>query len=112
MLGEHADGVPRRLSTVGGEVLIHGKLRPIVGSVTMDQIMVDVGDLDVGVGDEVVLIGEQLPPIEAGDARFIPGRVTTDDWASRLETIDYEIVCGIGPRVPRFYTRGRNRARH
>jgi len=90
----YADGVPRRLSLMGGEVLVGGRRRPLVGVVTMDQLMVDCGDDDVDVGDEVVLIGEQ------GDER-----VTADEWAERLDTIAYEIVCGIGPRVPRHYHR-------
>jgi len=89
----YADGVPRRLSSVGAVVLVGGRRRPIVGVVTMDQLMVDVGDDEVRPGDEVVLLGEQ-----AGD------RITADDWAMPLGTIAYEIVCGIGPRVPRFYT--------
>ena len=90
----YADGVPRRLGLVGGSVLIGGVHRPIVGVVTMDQLMVDCGDDDVAVGDEVVLLGRQ------GDAE-----VTADGWAARLDTIAYEIVCGIGPRVPRLYER-------
>jgi alanine racemase len=88
----YADGVPRNLAAVGGEVLIGGNRRPVAGTVTMDQLMVDVGDDDVAVGDEVVLIGRQ------GDAE-----VTAQEWAERLGTIAYEIVCGIGPRVPRTY---------
>jgi len=95
----YADGVPRRLSAVGGHVLIKGRRHPIVGSVTMDQLMVDVGDLDVNVGDEVVLIGEQA------DADGTVARITAEDWAVPLDTIAYEIVCGIGQRVPRFYRR-------
>jgi len=86
----YADGVPRNLAHVGGEVLIGGRTVPIAGTVTMDQILVDVGDAPVEIGDEVVLIGRQ------GDAE-----VTATDWADRLGTIPYEIVCGIGPRVPR-----------
>ena len=89
----YADGVPRRLSSVGAVVLVGGRRRPIVGVVTMDQLMIDVDDDEVRPGDEVVLLGEQ-----AGD------RITADDWAMPLGTIAYEIVCGIGPRVPRFYT--------
>jgi alanine racemase len=88
----YADGVPRRLGSVGGWVLIGGRRRPIVGVVTMDQLMVDCGDDQVVVGDEVVLIGEQ-----GGE------RVTAEDWAGPLDTIAYEIVCGIGPRVQRHY---------
>ncbi len=87
----YADGVPRRLFGTGGEVLVGGSRRPIVGVVTMDQLMVDCGPTSsVGVGDEVVLIGEQ-----GGE------RITPDEWAQRLGTISYEIVCGISGRVPR-----------
>jgi alanine racemase len=91
----YADGVPRRLAAAGGEVLIGGRRRPITGVVTMDQLMVDCGDDDVVPGDEVVLIGTQ-----GGE------RVTADEWAERLDTIAYEITCGIGARVPRLYVRG------
>jgi alanine racemase len=94
----YADGVPRRLSSTteqaGGEVLIGGRRCPIVGTVTMDQLMVDCGDLDVTVGDEVVLIGEQDGPDGTQRIRAV-------DWADRLGTIGYEIVCGISKRVPR-----------
>jgi alanine racemase len=90
----YADGVPRRLSSLGGCVLVGGALCPIVGVVTMDQLMVDVGDREVAVGDEVVLLGDQ------GDLT-----VSAEDWAGPLDTIAYEIVCGIGARVPRFYRR-------
>ena len=88
----YADGVPRRLSATGGGVLIRGKRYPLAGTVTMDQIVVDVGDDEVAVGDEVVLFGRQ------GDSE-----IGADDWADRLDTISYEIVCGVGPRVPRRY---------
>jgi len=91
----YADGVSRRLGLVGGQVLVGGRRRPIVGVVTMDQLMVDCGDDPVEVGDEVVLIGRQGDEV-----------VTADEIAARLDTIPYEIVCGIGPRVPRFYGRG------
>ena len=90
----YADGVPRRLGTLpdrpGADVLIGGRRCPIVGVVTMDQLMVDVGDADVSVGDDVVLIGAQ------GDER-----IRAEHWADRLGTIGYEIVCGITARVPR-----------
>ncbi len=88
----YADGVVRMLSEVGGEVLIRGSRYPFAGTVTMDQIVVDVGDAEVAVGDEVVLLGGQ-----DGDA------VTAEEWATRLGTINYEIVCGFGPRMPRRY---------
>jgi alanine racemase len=92
----YADGVRRGLGAAGGEVLIRGRRRPIAGTVTMDQLMVDCGDDEtVAVGDEVVLIGRQ------GDAE-----VPVTEWAERLDTIGYEIVCGIGPRVPRHWTEG------
>ena len=89
----YADGVPRRLSSAGGEVLIGGRRRPMVGVVTMDMLMVDCGpEGDVEVGDEVVLLGTQ------GEAH-----VGAWDWAEATDTIAYEIVCGIGPRVARHY---------
>jgi alanine racemase len=88
----YADGVPRDLGLVGGEVLVGGARRRIAGTVTMDQTMIDVGDAPVEPGDEVVLIGTQ------GDET-----ITADEWAARVGTIAYEIVCGIGPRVPRRY---------
>ena len=94
----YADGVPRRLFAVGGEVLIGGHRCRIVGVVTMDQLMVDVGEHGVSVGDEVVLIGEQ-------DGTAGPQRISAEDWADLLDTIGYEIVCGIGPRVPRRHGR-------
>jgi alanine racemase len=89
------DGVPRRLGLVGGEVLIGGRRRPVVGAVTMDQLMVDCGDDgSVRVRDEVVLFGSQ------GDET-----ISAWDWAERLDTIAYEIVCSISiNRVPRRYT--------
>jgi alanine racemase len=94
----YADGVPRRLFETGGEVLIGGRRRPVVGVITMDQLMVDCGDDSVGIGDEVVLIGSQDGP----DGRQ---RIRAEDWADRLGTIGYEIVCGIGGRVPRRHAR-------
>jgi alanine racemase len=91
----YADGVPRRLSECGGEVLVGGMRRPIAGTVTMDQLTVDCGpDADVAVGDEVVLIGRQ------GDTE-----VTAWEWADRLGTIPYEVLCGVSQRVPRTYPR-------
>ena len=92
----YADGVPRRLWESGAEVLIGGRRRPIVGVVTMDQLMVDCGDDAVSIDDEVVLIGEQVGP----DG---PQRIRAEEWADLLGTIGYEIVCGIGKRVPRRY---------
>jgi alanine racemase len=88
----YADGVRRGLSGTGAMVLIGGVRREIVGTITMDQLMVDCGDDDVAVGDEVVLIGRQ------GD-----DEIRAEEWATTLGTIGYEIVCGIGARVPRRY---------
>jgi alanine racemase len=90
----YADGVTRRLSATGGEVLVGGVRRRIVGTITMDQLMVDCGDDEVAVGDDVVLIGRQ------GDEQ-----ITAQEWADRVDSIAYEVVCGIGPRVPRHYHR-------
>ena len=88
----YADGVPRNLGMVGGEVLVRRRRRPIIGMVTMDQLMVDLGDVPAEPDDEVVLIGRQ------GD-----DEITATEWAERLGTISYEIVTGIGARVPRTY---------
>lgn len=91
----YGDGVPWRLGATGGQVLIGGRRRPIAGRVTMDQILVDCGaDRSVRAGDEVVLLGTQ------GDER-----IDAWDWADWVGTIAYEIVCAIGPRVPRAYLR-------
>ncbi len=88
----YADGVPRELPHHGGNAIVRGRRCPIAGTVTMDQLMLDVGDLGVEVGDEVVLIGRQ------GDEE-----ITAASWARAMRTIAYTIVCGIGPRVPRVY---------
>lgn len=94
----YADGVARRLFETGGEVLLGGRRCPIVGVVTMDQLMVDAGALaeaggpPVHVGDEAVLIGAQGAE-----------KITVTEWAERLGTIGYEIVCGLSPRLPRRY---------
>jgi alanine racemase len=88
----YADGVRRNLSGTATAALVGGRRREIIGTITMDQLMVDCGDDRVAVGDEVVLIGRQ------GDEQ-----IRAEEWASALGTIGYEIVCGIGPRVPRRY---------
>jgi alanine racemase len=89
----YADGVPRRLFGVGAEVLVGGRRRPVVGAVTMDQILVDCGpDAHVRLGDEVVLLGCQ-----GGD------EVTPWEWAEKLGTIAYEVTCALSPRLPRIY---------
>ena len=83
----YGDGYRRGL-TGNAEVVIRGRRFPLVGTVSMDNVTVDVGDAGVEVGDEAVLIG-------AG--------VTAEDLARRLGTINYEITCGISARVPRAY---------
>jgi alanine racemase len=90
----YADGVTRALGTLGQDVLIAGRRCPMVGVVTMDQVLVDVGpEGDVAAGDEVVLLGAQ------GEERISP-----DEWAARLGTIAYEVVCDLGARVERRYS--------
>ncbi|HWQ30517.1 MAG TPA: alanine racemase, partial [Negativicutes bacterium] len=88
----YADGYTRMLSGKA-EALVKGKRVPVVGRICMDQCMIDVTDIDdVKVGDEVVLFGKQ-------DGAFI----SIDELAAKLGTINYEIVCMIGKRVPRVY---------
>jgi alanine racemase len=88
----YADGYPRKLSNKG-EVLIHGQRAKVVGKVTMDQTMVDVGHIkQAKVGDEVVLIGIQ------GD-----DEIRAESLARLAESIAYEVVCSISNRVPRIY---------
>ncbi len=91
----YGDGYKRCLSNKA-YVLIHGRRVPVVGTICMDQLMVDVtGIHDVQVGDEAVLLGPQ------GDASF-----DADDMAALAETISYEILLSISDRVPRVYTGG------
>lgn len=89
----YADGLWRSAAAKGLTVLVGGEPRPIVGVVTMDQAMVDLGpDSTAQVGDEVVLVGQQ------GAAS-----ISATDVADQLGTIPYEIVCDIGRRVRRRY---------
>ncbi|RCX12374.1 alanine racemase [Anaerobacterium chartisolvens] len=92
----YADGYTRMLGN-RASVLINGESAPIIGRVCMDQCMVDVTDLsnNVSVGDEVVLFGGQ------GERN-----IRVEDIASMAGTINYEVVCLIGKRVPRFYFQG------
>jgi alanine racemase len=86
----YGDGYRRGLSN-NANVVIRGRRRPVVGTVSMDNITVDVGaDTDVRAGDDATLIGEQ-----AGE------RVTAEELAHILGTINFEIATGISPRVPR-----------
>jgi alanine racemase len=90
----YADGVVRALSN-RARVLVGGVSRPIAGTVCMDQFLIDLGDDEAAVDDEVCLIGRQ------GEER-----IAVEEWSDLLGTINYEIVCGIGKRVPRVYLGG------
>ena len=88
----YADGYSRQLSH-RGSVLIRGRRASIVGLVCMDMIMVDVTDIaEVQVGETVTLIGQQ-----EGES------IWADEVAGWIDTIPYEVLCGIGSRVPRLY---------
>jgi alanine racemase len=90
----YADGIPR---AARGHWLAfaRGRRWPIAGTVCMDQFVIDFGDEPVAAGDEVVLFGP-------GD----DGEATAQEWGEELETISYEIVTGVGPRIPRTYPTG------
>lgn len=88
----YGDGYRRSLSNKG-EVLIRGKKFPIVGIICMDQFMVDVGNHEIRVGDEVVVIGKQ------GDLE-----IPLTQIASLCDTNVYEILCGFNDRLPRIYS--------
>lgn len=90
----YADGVARSLSETA-TVLIGGERYPYAGTVTMDMVIVDLGEDTADVGDEVVLLGAQ------GD-----GVISVDEWADLLGTITWEVLCHFGPRLPRRYVGG------
>ena len=89
----YGDGVRRGLSN-DADVLVAGRRVPLVGTVSMDNLTVDLGDEPVERGAEAVLIGRRGPE-----------RVLAEELAARLGTINYEVTCGITPRVPREYDR-------
>lgn len=91
----YADGLRRSL-TGKARVMIGGQYFPIVGTICMDQCMVDVGDAKFSVGESVYLLGSQTS--EHGEVR-----IDADEWAQELGTISYEILTGITARVPRIY---------
>jgi alanine racemase len=92
----YADGFNRRLSG-GSRVIVQDKWAEVVGAVSMDMITVDITNLpDVQIGDEAIILGSSAHC-----------SICAADWAEQLETIPYEILCGIAPRVPRIYTKSK-----
>lgn len=88
----YADGYSRAL-TGKAKVIINGKFAPVVGTICMDQCMIDVTDIgDVHVGDEVTVLGKDK------DLKF-----DADDMAKAMGTINYEVLCMIKQRIPRVY---------
>lgn len=87
----YADGYSRGLSNKG-QVLLRGKRCPVVGTVCMDQLVVNISSGEAYNGDEAVLIGRQGDEV-----------ITADDLAAQLGTISYEVLTGISQRVPRIY---------
>jgi alanine racemase len=91
----YADGYSRLLSNKA-IVLVKGKPAPVVGNITMDQFMVDVTDIVkddiVSVGDEVILIGQ-----------YEGQKITAEDIARMIGTINYEVVCMCKERIPRIF---------
>ncbi|WP_141841809.1 alanine racemase [Humibacillus xanthopallidus] len=89
----YADGIPRNATNVG-PLLADGRRTAIAGRVCMDQVVVDLGPTSTaGAGDVVTLFGGA------------PGEPTAQDWADATDTISYEIVTRLGPRVPRLHLR-------
>ena len=87
----YADGIPRIAHGAG--VFVDGKRAPIIGRVSMDQFVVDLGaESKAATGDWVIIFGDGST-----------GEYTADDWGAASGTINYEIVTRIGPRVPRIY---------
>lgn len=91
----YADGIPRHASNAG-PMQVGGRRYTVAGRVCMDQMVLDLGaDSPARSGDEVVLIGREAD-----------GEPTAQDWAAAIDTINYEIVTRLGPRVPRRYLGG------
>lgn len=87
----YADGYLRKLASEG-KMIVHGEKVPIIGRICMDQCMIDVTNVhNIDKGDEVIIFGRE--------------GVTADDLARWLETINYEVSCVIGKRIPRIYTK-------
>jgi alanine racemase len=87
----YADGIPRIAQGAG--IFVHGKRAPIIGRVSMDQFVVDLGP------DSQAISGEWVEVFGDG----IAGGYTAEEWGSASGSINYEIVTRIGPRVPRIY---------
>lgn len=92
----YADGYTRLMSNKG-RMLVNGEFAPVVGRICMDQCMIDATDLkhEVSVGDEVVIFGKQNGAC-----------ISVDEIADQVGTINYELVCIIGKRIPRVYLKG------
>lgn len=90
----YADGLPRPYSDKG-KVIVNGKFVPIAGKICMDQFMIDLTDVpDVKLGDEVIIMGQ--------DANL---SITAEDIADATGTINYEILCAFGQRLPKVYVK-------
>jgi alanine racemase len=87
----YADGIDRRFTNTG-EVLIRGRRFPMVGTITMDYLMVDVGDEPVRPGDEAIIWGESSQ-----------GTIQALEVAEKIGTIPYELTCGVSKRIKRVY---------
>ena len=87
----YGDGIPRDLSH-GGQVVITGRRHPIVGAISMDQLVVDVGDYPIALGEEIVLLGS--PENGEPDAQ---------EWADVTGTIAHEVLTGLGGRMTRIH---------
>lgn len=85
----YADGMPRSLSN-RQSVLVKGQRCPLVGNISMDQCAVDVTDVSVEVGEPVTLLGDGI---------------AVEEWSDLARTIPYEIICGLGMRLPKVYRR-------
>ena len=85
----YADGI-RRLLSNKGRVYVNGKYANIVGNICMDNFMIDVTDINVNVGDDVVIWDNE--------------NITIEEIAKQCNTINYEILCGISERIKRKYT--------
>ncbi len=92
----YADGIPRSAATGGGRVFLAGAMRPIVGRASMDYIGVEVADAPVEVGDVATIFGRTPEGL----------RIPVEDFAGAAGTLGYEILVGIGARVPRRYGEG------